>query len=226
MRTPRLLATALVITTAGCLYNTRGVSTLRDSMYAHFGDVGLVQTAVIEGRLEDAREAARRIAAYPADQGLPPGAEAYMERLRDQADRVAGAETLHRAAEATAEMAAACGNCHAELDRSTPFSLASTPPPAAPSAGHMLRHLWGADRMWEGLMGPSDDLWGIGALALTDAPLGFDDAAGSEVVEALARSVHDIGSRAEEAVGPGDRAELYGRLLGTCADCHRLLGTN
>jgi len=226
MKTPRLLAAALLVTTVGCLYNTRGPSTLSENMYAHFGDVGLVQTAVIEGRLDDAREAARRVATSPIDQGLPPGSEPYMARLREQADRVAGAETLRRAAEATAEMAAACGNCHAELDRSAPFSLASTPPPAAPAAGHMLRHLWGADRLWEGLMGPSDELWSIGALALTDAPLGFDEAAGTEVVESLARAVHDIGSRAEEALGPGDRAELYGRLLTTCADCHRLVGAN
>jgi hypothetical protein len=91
----------------------------------------------------------------------------------------------------------------------------------------MIRHRWAADRLWEGLIGPSDTAWTAGASALIDAPLYTDaltrDVEQYEPVTALTWTVHDIGARALMESDLTARAALYGQLLGTCAHCHELL---
>jgi cytochrome c556 len=91
----------------------------------------------------------------------------------------------------------------------------------------MIRHQWAADRLWDGLVGPSDVSWQAGAEVLRDAPL-FTDAVTEDVeqyeaVTKLAWQVHEIGALAATVPDHGRRAELYGTLLGTCASCHDLI---
>jgi hypothetical protein len=91
----------------------------------------------------------------------------------------------------------------------------------------MRRHLWAADRLWEGLIGPSDERWRVGAQVLRDAALYTDaltqDVAKYEQVTKLAWTVHEIGARADITRDRHARSELYGQLLGTCARCHEIL---
>ena len=88
----------------------------------------------------------------------------------------------------------------------------------------MLRHAWGTDRMWDGLLTPSDALWESGATALSEDPLFLaDDESGTEAA-VLAREVHLLAIEARRLQDPDHRAGIYGRLLGACARCHSLMG--
>ena len=98
------------------------------------------------------------------------------------------------------------------------------PPAGRAPAAHMLRHAWAADRMWDGLLTPSDALWESGATALSEDPLFLaDDESGTEAA-VLAREVHLLGIEARRLQDPDHQAGIYGRLLGTCARCHSLMG--
>ena len=92
----------------------------------------------------------------------------------------------------------------------------------------MRRHQWAMDRLWDALVVPSDDAWNAGALALAEAPLVPEQLTPSKSpaprVAELAQTVHDLGLKAASADRGDARAEVYGELLATCAECHKWLG--
>jgi hypothetical protein len=87
----------------------------------------------------------------------------------------------------------------------------------------MNRHVWALDRMWEGLIAPSDAAWRAGAVALADAPLHFSGQS-NEQANQLAAKVHELAGSARSASSAKDRAGVYGELLQTCSLCHEALG--
>jgi cytochrome c553 len=92
----------------------------------------------------------------------------------------------------------------------------------------MLQHFWGADRMWDGLIAPSDTSWRAGAQALAD-PAAYEPllgAAGTRQGDAqtLAASLRALGARASGAASQDEREAVYGEVLATCTGCHQLLG--
>lgn len=186
-------------------------------MYPHFFRVGLVQNALVHGRLEEAREPARWLAQRGGPSDLPRGSETWVEELRQAAARVADARGVAEASMAAGRMAGACGACHRRFDGGPDLVV-----PAAPESGQ-LPHIWAADRLWEGLIDPSDASWEVGARLLStvaftpsmEPPPGIAD---------LVRQAHELGESALETDAPSQRAELYGTLLGTCAECHRRVG--
>ena len=97
-------------------------------------------------------------------------------------------------------MAGACGNCHQGLQAEPRFTWDSLPSQAADVAAHLLRHQWVADRMWRGLIGPSDEAWNAGAEVLVEAPLRrqdlFEESDPSVEAAALASRVHELGAEA------------------------------
>lgn len=90
----------------------------------------------------------------------------------------------------------------------------------------MAGHQWAAARMWEGLLGPSDDRWLEGARALTTVPL---DTVAQSVTPTSDVDVDDVArvrlyaTRALAPAAQAAHAELFGKLLATCAHCHALL---
>jgi hypothetical protein len=223
VRPAALLVPAAVLLASACHRPTPA----QRHMWTHYQRVGEVQTAVIRGDLAAARTAARWIADHEEPPEFAPGIAIYARELRAQAARVVEAASVHAAGLATARMGRMCGACHAAAGRGPRF-VAATRPSGTPSGvgQQMTRHLWAADRMWEGLIGPSDSAWAAGALALADAPLYLGEAAvrtGRAVeIEELARTVHDLARRAQLTTRPDDRADVYGDFLGDCADCHTL----
>jgi len=197
-------------------------------MYGHFGHASEVQNAVIHGDLDAVRAPAEWLASHDAMDGLPKGSEAYLAGLRQAAAQAVGASDLPGAAKATAAIATACGDCHSRYDVGPRFTPGAGPPDEGGSvSAHMIRHVWAADRMWEGLIGPSDASWAAGARSLADAPLEphevTGDAEQAPAAGAFAREVHDLGARAERTKGGKARGELYGELLTSCIGCHRLV---
>jgi hypothetical protein len=85
----------------------------------------------------------------------------------------------------------------------------------------MARHLWATDRLWEGVVGSSDDAWraGLDVLAVTPLPA-------AQLGDERAMIAHRLRRLAEDARktrGGGqlvERARDYGEILVTCAACH------
>jgi cytochrome c553 len=197
-------------------------------MYGHFGHASQVQSAVIAGDLEAVRSPAQWLAGHDEMAGLPQGAEPYLARLRRAAALAVDASDLSAAAAATADIGTACGACHGAFDVGPPFDPGVPPPDEGPPVvGHMMRHVWAADRMWEGLIGPSDAAWTAGARGLSEAPFEPTEVTQNAELQPtardLARRVHELGVKAERSSDPEARGEIYGRLLAVCSRCHQLV---
>jgi hypothetical protein len=89
----------------------------------------------------------------------------------------------------------------------------------------MLRHAWAAERMWDGLVAPSEELWVKGAQAFGGEALAPDelgDQASQDVVK-LSKKVHELAAKAAEVKDRKEQAVLYAELLGSCYTCHKEL---
>jgi mono/diheme cytochrome c family protein len=193
--------------------------TTTDHMQRHFDEAGALKMAVIAGDLEASKEPAEWLANHESVQGLPGEWEPYLTGLQDAARKVAQAEDIADAAAATGEMGISCGACHLALDQGAQFAFMA-PPEQEGVTGHMLRHDWASDRMWDGLVGPSDEEWTKGVEGLGESPL----LGGSTEAQEFARRVHELGEQALEAPDPAARAVIYGQLIAACAGCHRVAG--
>jgi mono/diheme cytochrome c family protein len=193
-------------------------------MRAHLGDAMLVHAAVIRGELAAAAAAARKLASAEDPKPLPPGSAPHLAVFRKAAQKAADAKDIVAAADATAEMLVACGECH---------RAAGTMPPTPSVAwkmtggvvGHMYDHREGADQLLHGLVIPSTTLWQAGAKALASpSPARFQDLAVSarkrRQMTNADEQLHQTARLAFQASEPHARASLYSRMLATCADCH------
>jgi len=94
----------------------------------------------------------------------------------------------------------------------------------------MQRHRWADARLWGGLVIPSSAACTAGAGVLGDAPLepeslaagGRGQAPGPGSENSLRRRT--ISDKAGAAESAADRETVYGEVLGTCSECHALLG--
>jgi len=103
--------------------------------------------------------------------GLPEDFEPYVEMIRSYAREVVAAPDLKSAAKSVSGMARTCGNCHQVNEVELEFGFDTKPPEWADTISLMQRHQWAAERLWEGLIGPSDVAWSRGTDMLVDVPL-------------------------------------------------------
>jgi cytochrome c553 len=199
-------------------------------MTEHFVRANQLYAAVVAGHLDSVRLRAQAILSRETGEGLPARSMAHLDELRAFTSLAVRAPDVESAAGAVARVAAACGNCHAFLRRGPEYGATAAPPADTDVASRMRRHRWAADRLWEGLIGPSDEAWRAGAQVLRDAALYTDalthDVTKYEQVTKLAWTVHENGARSDITTDRHVRADLYGQLLGTCARCHEVLGIN
>lgn len=194
-------------------------------MAEHFADSVKIKEAVIAGDLSGIRAPARRLL-EPAD-ASPEAWRPFITANAEFARAALAAKRLPGAAQAAAGLARTCGDCHAAMGAGPVFDLPhDTPAPAAHDVHkHMQRHQWAADRMWDALVSRSEYAWMVGAITLTDAPMERDDI--NVDVELpddlfdLGGEVHALGALAVETAGWNARADVYGKILITCAGCHQ-----
>jgi cytochrome c556 len=223
-----LILGVLVAAAALAACSPKTSPTVEPRMVGHFVTVGKMHDAAAAGDLPALHAVATELLSRETGEGMPRKAAPYIEEYRMFAQLAARAPDVASGASAVARVGAACGSCHRTVKRGPQYKLVSGPPEGETAvATRMIRHRWAADRLWEGLVGPSDALWQAGAEALRDAPLFTDaltrDVAQYEAVTKLAWEVHEIGALANTAREQSRRAELYGDLLATCAACHNLL---
>jgi hypothetical protein len=198
-------------------------------MHEYLGRITTIKSLIIMGNLDDAREPAIWLAEHEAVAGLPADFEQYLGLVRQYARGVNNATDLISAALAVSGMARTCSGCHLANEVTIEFGFDQVPAEWSDTVSHMQRHQWAVDRLWEGLIGPSDNAWNRGMDMLVDVPLHADDVMSEDSADAdaaeldrMARRVHALTRRGTVATTPTERADVYGELLGLCAACHML----
>lgn len=206
------------------------VTEAADHMHDHLTYITTIKAFIIMGRLEGVRQPANWLATHETLSDLPTSYEPFVDFMRSSARQVEKAEDLETAASAVSLMAQNCGSCHRASHVDVEFGYDALPAEWSDSETHMQRHQWAMDRLWEGLIGPSDAAWTRGAAMLSEEPLHADEvpanvtAGDAETFENIAREVHELGAAGAGLTGLSDRSQVYGRILGLCADCHTRVG--
>lgn len=201
---------------------------VRGHMDEHYAKAEDMQTAVVLGDLAGARESARWIAEHQETAGLPPSGQASVAEMKKAARAVAEASDVKAAAAGSAQMAVACGTCHASTNARPTFPQSNAPVSQRRAMGHMLDHKRAVDLMYRGLVEPSDAAWNDGAKALKAAPLKLEyirsPSKSPKEAAQFEAETHAIAEKAGAATRPEDRAKVYADLVGGCAECHALYG--
>jgi len=197
-------------------------------MHEQLGKVTIVQHAVIRGDLETAATPARWMADHQQIGGFPAATVSYVADMKKFAANVANAKDIKGAATATTMMVSYCGACHVAAAVKPVFPDLPKPRSSKGAAAHMLEHQWAVDLMYQGLAGPSDELWTKGVDALKAAPLSATDlprdASLTAEIAASEKKVHEQASKTLKTTDLGSRVALYSEVMGECATCHSLHG--
>ena len=191
-------------------------------MHERYAGALAMEDALARGDLDGARVYARVLDVLDEPAILAQW-RPYLDDVRVAAHRVALAKSPDVAADATAAVGRACARCHEAMKAHVTFPATARPTIDRPRlATQMTAHHWAAVRMWEGLIGPSDDRWILGADGLTAMPsniLAQAVTSGRDDGDDIAR-IKLYATRALATPGQDARAELFGRILTTCAHCH------
>jgi len=205
------------------------ISAVAKHMHDHLEQVIAIKAAVIDGNLAGVRAPANRLADHDSPAGLPAMWLPFEEEMRNLARVAATAATLETAAATVSGIGQACGDCHLASGFAVSFGYANPPPDDQDSTvSQMQRHLWASDRMWAGLIGPSDAAWERGTVMLSEVNLKASnltkDPRNQPRVEELIQEARAVGARGAEAMSTESRTVIYGEFLSLCANCHSLTG--
>ncbi len=199
-----------------------------EHMTEHFDQVKDIQSAAIRGDLEGIKKPAQWMAEHQLEGGVPEGWGPHLAEMRNAASLAVEAADIEAATAAVSAMAKSCGACHQAMNTVPKFAVGTAPQGEEGVVPHMIGHMWAADRMWEGLIIPSNESWANGVGVLAGAPLHSGDmseeAEHKEVLDTLTKQVHELAGKGGEMEELDARAELYGQFLATCAKCHQMLG--
>ncbi|HUJ58635.1 MAG TPA: hypothetical protein VLX92_09085 [Kofleriaceae bacterium] len=190
---------------------------VRFHMHEHYTMLGAIEHLVIRDDLYDVQVIARVIAQALDEPGLARW-QTDISFTRANARDLAMAPDSTEACRRTARLAATCANCHIDAHVTGMFGAPPRPPAeGTTTAARMARHVWAADRLYEGVIGGARDSWqaGLDVLAQTPAP----DAKRA----VLAQQLQDVAAAARKRIDQDDfaaRARTYGDVLVTCLGCH------
>lgn len=188
-------------------------------MYVHYQQVGEIHAAVIVGDVGAVRAPARALANARSTHGA--ASDASWDLMQGEARVIQGQSEIDDIARSVARMGMACGDCHTAVGDGPEMNPGEAPPSSQNPGAHMIRHQWGLDRMWEGLVGPSEASWAAGAGALGDEAMQLGSGDWSDDVERLTDLVHELGGEARHTADWHDRADIYAKLLASCSACHQ-----
>lgn len=192
-------------------------------MHEHQDAMKSLQVAIIAGNLDATREPATWLLEHAEPAELSGAGSEYLGAVRGGAQAVLDADGLESAAEAISNMGLACGNCHLASNVTVEFDEVDRPPDKEKERPHMQRHQWAADRMWEGLIGPSGVAFSRGANLLFESPVKPEVLAkhgGGEEAVGMSRRIHQLAANATTVSEPEEQAEIYAEFLANCGVCH------
>ncbi|HEY4175453.1 MAG TPA: hypothetical protein VGM90_01415 [Kofleriaceae bacterium] len=192
---------------------------MRAEYYAALG----ILEAIVDGRLADARGKATWVVTH-GDNFDPPASRD--DDLLRAADTIAHAKTVLDSAGGLARLGHACAQCHlaqrANVD--VGFANFSPPPESTELSNQMQRHAWASERLWQGMLAPSDAAWTQGADLLASTAIDLSTTNhGKPNAEAVVLAER-LRTTAESAVHANqtDRSIVFGEMVVTCARCHDL----
>jgi cytochrome c553 len=183
-------------------------------MAFHNREAEVLRSAVVAGNPSAAAAEAKNLSEEHWTPHLAPAWKANMDAMYEAAEGYTRATNVRGAALAVGNLGLACAGCHQTLGG--PKDPPSDPVPAA----GMAAHAWAVERLWFGLMAPSEGAWLQGARLLAKAAIVRSDV---PEIDGEAKRLQELGARAEGASGT-QRAVAFGELLNTCAACHRRVG--
>lgn len=226
--TPSAVAAALILGACQPSPPPTTTSPVQSTMYRHFALARDMRSLSVTGDLERLRIDAGALAVAEETWGLPPGSDDYLARMRSAATQASTAEDLGAAAVAVAQVARTCGECHLakQADLGQRFQVAQ-PLVDDPATRHVNYLSWASRLLWDGLLGPSNRLWAIGAGALADpgsVPAPHASFVPAEEVDRARRRLADLGALAVTQDDPVARATTLGQIWAVCGGCHTQAG--
>lgn len=202
------------------------------ALQAHMGEHFTAGQAALQGLVHGDREATRaalkQLAEHPTAEGLPPGTQQHVDAMKAAAARGAASEAASEEARALADVALACGTCHQAAHAKLTFEVEPAPGREPGASGHKSRYAWAVDRMWEGLVGPTESSWSQVAAVLNDQPMASalvaPDKRLSPETEASAKRLQELGSEGLDAPNPAVRTRVFAEALTACESCHEEAG--
>ena len=195
-----------------------GRRSTRGQMLSHYAGTTAMRRALVAGKLSEYQTAAGAVARDEWSPGSSAEELELTQRVRLAATAAQAAPSLVEAALALGAMGDVCASCHLDAVAAE-FPLAPEEPLEA-SNPSMLDHAIASDRLWAGVMLPSDESWASGISLLLDDP-GLADLP-SEVTPAE-RQLRGLAQRGQ-AAEPEQRGRLLADMLVTCSGCHERLG--
>lgn len=199
----------------------------KDHMKEHFGQAITLRNLLIAGDLEGAREPAKWLADKEKHGDFPEAWNPHAEKMHVSARRIAEAKTLDEASREFGQLGNTCAECHVALGAKPKFPEIPMPSGGQDTKAHMQRHAWGVSRLWEGLIGPSEERWSLGAVILAEGPLHEQKFIEGKTIGDKAKleseQVHKLGQRAAEPTDGAARTAIYGELISACSGCHNEL---
>ncbi|HEY5924172.1 MAG TPA: hypothetical protein VIV11_20985 [Kofleriaceae bacterium] len=197
---------------------------MRKHMSAHFGAAVELQAAIVHGRLGEARDTARWFATHDMD--VPVTWRPYVDEMRDSAMRITRARDVESAGVQIGRLGRACSACHEAQHARPAFAYTPAPLDDATLEAQMVRHQWAAARLWEGLVGPADQLWDEGARVMATSQLDIAKSGHAKPNADVAELAERLREQTMQAIATTDRtarAALFGEMMGTCASCHSIV---
>ena len=187
-------------------------------MLTHYADTVGMRRALVAGKLPEYQAAAAAVAKDSWTPRLRGDYRPFVDAVRAAAHSGETASSPVEAAAVLGKIGEACAACHVKFGGpGSPVAPEQLTEGGDPS---MVAHAVATDRLWEGLILPSDSSWSNGMEVLLDAPKLDSDVAD---VAAAARHLRDLarqGKKAEVA----QRGQVFASVLTTCAGCHERLG--
>lgn len=231
---------ALACVSSGCITSQEARLDAREEvvgrqMGGHLGEARLARDAVVAGDLAAAQAALKTLRGRLPLGSMAPQ-QARLEAVFIQKVEAAQATSdLPAMGEALGQLAQACGDCHltaglelpveAELDAPGAAEPPTPAPPVTVAAG-MDGHMWATAQMWAALVAGDDAAFQEGAEAMGRSslvPSGLPaDAPVPPLAAELEVRAQDLAALA--ARSDSMRGQHLGQMLGTCAQCHQLLG--
>lgn len=193
-------------------------------MRGHFEELTQIQDAAVRGDVATMVARARNVAQQQTPSDYPLSWQPHVADVVAHAEALAETTELAEATDRAARLASECGQCHQSTGAKPAFASTEPPPAEASTQSAMRRHAWGADRMWEGLVGPDDVAWTRGAELFSTIPgctlEPTDEDPASNYIDELCTQVSSLGRLAANADDLEARARVYGDMLSTCSSCH------
>jgi hypothetical protein len=185
----------------------------RQYMLSHYADTEDMRRSLITGRLGDYRQAAAAVARDEWKPASSNDSRAFLDGVRGAASAAEAAPTLAAGAVALGSLGEVCASCH--LKSGHPEAPLAPEDSSPGPDSRMFAHAVAADRLWAGLILPSDANWMSGVQLLAAASSSSEDAAGRASLQRL-RTLGQQG----EAARVDERGRIFADVLIACSNCH------